>query len=307
MKTFQNYLSEGGVAEDLESVLLTMADSFKDITKLIRIADTGAAGTENAYGEDQLALDVQSDELIQARCKKNSQIGLLASEELPEEMKISDGDFGVAYDPLDGSSLVDVNLAVGTIVGVYNLGTPEGAEKTFIGKKGDDQVAAIAAVYGPRTTFTITINGVDGVSEFTLHGDEFVQSREKVEVLEGKMFAPGNLRAVGENSKYMELVKYWMNEQYVLRYSGGMVPDVTQILLKGKGIFSYPPYSKYPKGKLRLLFECAPLGMLMEKAGGAASDGTGRVLEQELTELEQRTPIFVGSVEEVARCKEYLG
>ena len=306
MKTFQNYLSEGGVAEDLVAVLLTMAGSFKDITKLIRTADTGAAGTENAYGEDQLALDVQSDGLIQERCKENPVIGLLASEELPEEMSIGDGKFGVAYDPLDGSSLVDVNLAVGTIVGVYDLGAADGAAQTFVGKKGVDQVAAIAAVYGPRTTFTIAIDGVDGVSEFTLHGDEFVQSREKVEVGEGKMFAPGNLRAVSEVPKYKELVDYWMNEQYTLRYSGGMVPDVTQILLKGKGIFSYPPYSKFPNGKLRLLFECAPLSMLMEKAGGASSDGKGRLLEQELAELEQRTPIFIGSKVEVERCEEYL-
>jgi sedoheptulose-bisphosphatase len=307
MKTFQNYLTENNVSEDLTTVLTTITDAFKDITVLIRTADTGAAGTKNIYGEEQLALDVQSDELIQARCKKNPQIGLLASEELPEEMKISEGAFGVAYDPLDGSSLVDVNLAVGTIVGVYDLGASEGDTKTFIGKKGDEQVAAIAAVYGPRTTFTVTLKNVPGVVEFTLHEGGFVVSREKVEVGEGKMFAPGNLRAVGENPQYLKLVEYWMNEQYTLRYSGGMVPDVTQILLKGKGIFSYPPYSKYPSGKLRLLFECAPLGMLMEKAGGAASYGGGRILDLELTELEQRTPIFIGSKEEVERCVSMLG
>ena len=302
MTTFKNFLSEKGVQEDLASVLLTMAESFKSINAQIRTAEVGKAGSSNAYGEEQLALDVLSDRLIQDECKKNSVIGLLASEELPEEMKIGDGSFGVAYDPLDGSSLVDVNLAVGTIVGIYDLG--EGG--SFIGKKGDEQLASMAAVYGPRTTFLVATRDGEGVYEFTLKDGDFVLTNDSVKVEEGKMFAPGNLRAVNESPKYFELVKYWMDEQYTLRYSGGMVPDVTQILLKGKGIFSYPPYSKYPQGKLRLLFECAPLGMLMEKAGGAARDGSVRILEKSLEALEQRTPIFVGSKDEVRRCEEYL-
>ena len=97
-----------------------------------------------------------------------------------------------------------------------------------------------------------------------------------------------------------------MKEQYTLRYSGGMVPDINQILLKGKGIFSYPGYGDVPDGKLRLLFECAPMSLLMEQAGGASTDGKVRILEKTVEKLNQRTPIFIGSKEEVKRCEEYL-
>ena len=143
--------------------------------------------------------------------------------------------------------------------------------------------------------------------EFLLNDDgEFVLNGEDLEVEEGKMFAPGNLRACKSNEKYMELVNYWIKEQYTLRYSGGMVPDINQIILKGKGIFAYPGYDEAPEGKLRLLYECAPVALLMEEAGGAASDGKGRILDKELKEIAQRSPIFVGSKEEVQRCEKYL-
>ena len=106
---------------------------------------------------------------------------------------------------------------------------------------------------------------------------------------------------------YLDLVNFWCKEQYKLRYSGGMVPDIGQIFVKGKGIFAYPGYGDQPEGKLRILFECAPMALLMEEAGGAASFGGGRILDIEVRELAQRTPIFVGSKEEVKRCEERLG
>lgn len=319
MQTFDSFLREKGVTDDLFSVLCTLRDCAKQISERIRTAETCKAGTENVYGEQQLALDVLSDQLIQEECKRNPVIGLLASEELPDELHIGDGEFAVAYDPLDGSSLVDVNLAVGSIFGVYKILEQGCGEGTFIGVKGDDQLSSMIAVYGPRTTIVIALaggegadagaEGVDGagtVDEFTLVNGEFCLSKEGLRVGEGKMFAPGNLRACAERQDYLKLANFWMKEGYTLRYSGGMVPDVNQILLKGKGIFSYPPHSKYPEGKLRLLFECAPMAFLMEKAGGAATDGEVRILEKLLTKLDQRTPIYVGSKEEVRRCEEYL-
>jgi len=123
---------------------------------------------------------------------------------------------------------------------------------------------------------------------------------------EAKNFAPGNLRAAKDNPKYRQLVENWMNTEYTLRYSGGMVPDLNHIFLKGNGIFTYPGYSKAPDGKLRLLFECNPMALLMEQAGGAASDGKGRILSKKITELHQRTPIYIGSKENVDLARSRL-
>jgi len=298
MKNLKEYLAESGIGEELGSVVMSLADAIKSIAAHIKTAETGKAGSMNVFGEEQLALDVYSDQLIQDECKRNSLIGLLSSEELPDELKISDGPYAICYDPLDGSSLVDVNLAVGTIIGIHKT-------DTFIGVKGDDQLASMSAVYGPRTTITMTVK--KGVVEFLLCGNgEFVLVNENIKVGEGKMFAPGNLRACAYREDYLKLLEYWTREQYTLRYSGGMVPDVNQILLKGKGIFSYPGYQEAPNGKLRLLFECAPLALLMEEAGGSASDGAMRILEKEVESLDQRTPIYIGSKEEVKRCEETL-
>lgn len=295
---FCNYLDREGVADDLKSVLCSIKDAAKQISKIVKTADIGRAGTKNVYGEEQLALDVLSDKIIQNELKKNDKIGLLASEELPEEMKISDGSKAVAYDPLDGSSLVDVNLSVGTIFSVYET-------DTFLGKKGDDMEACGFVVYGPRTTLILTVR--KGVVEFTLGADDkFYLTKENLQVGPGKMFAPGNLRACSSCDDYIKLMEFWMKEEYTLRYSGGMVPDINQILLKGKGIFTYPGYVKQPDGKLRLLFECAPISLLLEQAGGAGTDGKMRILDKEIRFLEQRTPIFVGSKEEVKRAEEYL-
>jgi fructose-1,6-bisphosphatase len=297
MKTFCKFLEEKGLSEDLRSVLCSLKDSVKVVAERIKTAETCKAGTDNEYGEEQMKLDVLADQLIQVECEKNSAIGLLASEEQPNEIKIGEGKFAVAYDPLDGSSLIDVNLAVGTIFAVYEA-------TSFIGVKGDEQVASMIAVYGPRTTIVLALE--DGVNEFTLTDEGFCLSKEAITVGEGKMFAPGNLRACSENLKYLDLMTFWTRAEYTLRYSGGMVPDINQILIKGKGIFSYPSHSKYPDGKLRLLFECAPMAFLMEKAGGAATDGFKRILEKKVEKLEQRTPIFIGSKEEVDRCEKYL-
>jgi len=286
------------VEDELFSVLGTLKDAVKKIAHAIEVSGTGKAGTQNIYGEEQLALDVLSDNIVQEECKKNPLIGLIASEELPDEVKLGNGKYAVAYDPLDGSSLVDVNLAVGSIFGIYKT-------DTFLGVKGADQVAAMIAVYGPKTTIVLAVD--NGVKEFVLNiENKFILSNDNIKVGEGKMFAPGNLRAAIERKDYLDLVNFWCKEQYTLRYSGGMVPDLNQILLKGKGIFSYPGYGDAPNGKLRLLFECAPMALLMTQAGGAASDGTIDILEKPLKKLDQRTPIYIGSKAEVERCCKAL-
>lgn len=289
--------------QGLSDVLDALTVAIRGISSAVRTADTGKAGTTNVFGEEQVALDVLSNQILIDELKKTSSVALLASEEMEDEMVVNEnGDYGVCFDPLDGSSLVDVNLSVGTIVGVYRLGK----EQTFIGKKGREQVASVVAVYGPRTTLFVTVGR--GVSEFTLNSDgEFVLSRENLKVAEdGKMFAPGNLRACKYRSEYLDLLNYWVTNEYTLRYSGGMVPDINQILLKGKGVFTYPGYKDQPNGKLRLLYECAPMAFLVEQAGGSATNGYINIQDIEITDAAQQTPIFIGSKKEVEIAESFL-
>lgn len=298
MLTLEQYLEQMQVDKELSAVLISIIDTVKEIAVAVKFGELGKAGSENVFGEQQLALDVLSNDIFMNHMKKNPLVGLIASEELDGEEKLGDGQYAVCADPLDGSSLVDVNLAIGTVVGVYKT-------SSFIGVKGEQQLASLAAVYGPRTTFLITVR--KGVAEFRMDRDgNFFMTKDNFKVGEGKMFAPGNLRACKFSKAYQDLVNYWCEQQYTLRYSGGMVPDVNQIILKGKGIFAYPGYSEEPHGKLRLLFECAPMALLMEQAYGAASDGQIRILEKRVDSIDQRTPIFIGSSEEVQRCQRYL-
>jgi sedoheptulose-bisphosphatase len=277
----------------LAKTILALADSVREIDKKIRTADISKSGTQNSFGEDQLALDVLADKIIFENLKKTEAVAVAASEETAEETKISDkGEFAVGFDPLDGSSLVDVNLAVGTIFGIWT-------GQTFAEKTGAEMVAAGYAVYGPRTTFVITHEAEP--SEFTLQSDgTFFRTRTKLKITEGKMFAPGNLRACADSPEYKKLVDFWIKEKYTLRYSGGMVPDVNQILLKGKGVFSYPA-----PAKLRLVFECAPLAKVVEAAGGASSDGRQSILASRINALDECVPVCLGSRDEVERFENF--
>ncbi len=303
---FSEYLQRQGVEKGLQDVMTTFVGILPKVAEAMRGGLEGAAagGTQNVYGEKQLKLDVYSNDLFTQALTKHPYVAMVASEELEESMNGTAGDEGysVAYDPLDGSSLVDVNLAVGTIAGFYK-------GKGFVGKRGIDQVAALIAVYGPRLTFMVTVG--HGVTEFIYDWGkkEFAVNVEDVKVAESKkMFAPGNLRACSDpNVKwYVDLMQHWLGNDYTLRYSGGMVPDVNQILKKGGGVFTYPGYSEMPNGKLRVLYECAPMAFLMEQAGGVAFSADGPILDLTLEKLDQRTPIFIGSKKEVELVQSYF-
>ena len=227
--------------------------------------------------------------------KTNPYVAAYCSEELEGLGQGSEGGiYSVFFDPLDGSSLFDVNFSVGTIIGIY-----KGAN--VMGRSPREQVAALYAMYGPRTTLMLSVG--NGVHEFLLTEEGWTLLTEKVE-LKGnkKYFAPGNLRATEEREDYFKLVNEYMKEKYTLRYSGGMVPDINHMLKKGSGIFLYPGMPSAPDGKLRLLYECGPMAYLMEQAGGASSDGEGSILDVKVKDLHQRSPIFLGAQEEVQRA-----
>ncbi len=282
----------------IAKIISALAEAVRQIDGKIRTAETSEAGSMNSFGEDQLKLDVLSDRIVFAELKKSGVVAVAASEEQSEEIEMNkSGEFSAAFDPLDGSSLVDVNLAVGTIFGIWK-------GRGFLGKTGREMVAAGYAIYGPRTTLTIAIDS--NPVEFTLQENgEWKMTIEKMEIGEGKMFAPGNLRACVDNKNYLALLDFWAENGFQLRYSGGMVPDIHQILVKGKGIFSYPGSPTHPP-KLRLIYECAPLAYVVEKAGGASSNLETSILDEKVEDLNQRTAICIGSKEEVDRCNKFL-
>ncbi len=301
-----SHLYEAGTSDKLRHLIMYIARAGKYINYSLQTGDLGLAGSSNFFGEDQLALDVLADKIIEENLMVCRLVATAISEEkeVPVECRCKGDDclakFSVAYDPLDGSSLVDTNLAVGSIFSIF-----EGSE--FIGRTGKEQVAALYMVYGPRTSLVYTVG--KGVHEFTLNDvGEFHMSKENMTLAEtSKHFAPGNLRAGNINEKYRNLINQFIEDEYTLRYSGGMVPDINHMLNKGEGIFTYPANPpKYPNGKLRLLFECNPFSFLIEQAGGAASNGEIDVMDIKIEELHQRTPIYLGSKKEVEKTIKAL-
>jgi len=296
----RRHLRSQNIEDNLVHLICEIAEASKYVINAVRTGDLGVAGTSNLYGEEQLALDVLSDRIIRKRLIHSGVVCNIASEEMDEIFQAqanAEGLYSVAYDPLDGSSLVDVNLAVGTIVSVY-----KGCDLL---QEGRNQVAAIYILYGPRVSLVYSVG--NGVYEFTMnHLMEYTLTRENVRMKpSGDIYSPGGLR-----NKYSEgiekYVRYLEAKGSKLRYSGGFVPDINQVLMKGKGLFMYPALNGSPNGKLRLLFELNPMAFLVENAGGAATDGARRILDIKPESLDQRSPIFIGCSEDVGKAMEYV-
>jgi fructose-1,6-bisphosphatase I len=278
----------------------TIFDTIKKVAikidHAIKTEDLGYADSENSSGEDQLKLDVKSDYIIEEAFKDISIVKSLVSEEKEGVLHLHDeGSYTICYDPLDGSSLADVNLSVGSIFGIY-----EGE------LKAENLVASAYVVYGPRIELVIATretkpqhyraqNGLfNFISEITIN--------EK-----GKLNAPG-----GTQQNWADYHKTFVDDLfsqgYRLRYSGGMVPDLHQILLKGGGIFSYPGTSDVPQGKLRQLFEVIPFAFIYEQAGGQAINDKGlRLMELIPSHPHDTSPCFFGSNYEINSMKQAYG
>jgi len=302
MQTFSDYLKEKEVSASLASILSDLASDGVKIFDGLKLELKGKVGSQNISGDEQIKMDVYANDLFVESMHKNKAVCMIGSEEeeKPLESECEEEGFSVAFDPLDGSSLADVNLSVGSIIGVYK-------GKGFIGRKGRDQVASMIIVHGPRLTFMVSVGS--GVDEFIYKAEskEYVLNTANVQLKpEMKMFAPGNLRAAASEEWYFKMLERWVKDEYKLRYSGGMVPDVNQILRKGGGVFTYPGYKDQPKGKLRLVYECNPIAFLIEQAGGKAISDEENILDIEIEDTHQRTPIFMGSTKEVDLVMSYL-
>ena len=282
--------------DQLRHLILDIARAAKYIQYAIRTTEAGLAGTKNQFGEEQVKLDVLSDEIIEKHLMESRLVAGFVSEERSEIVEVKkDAPYSVVYDPLDGSSLVDVNFAIGSIFGIY-----EG--KKILGRTSRELVASLYIVYGPRTILIYSTG--NGVHEFILNDvGEFIVLREFLGIADkAKNYSPGNLSAMNDNPKYKTVIDSWLtNASMTMRYSGCMAADVHHVISKGQGVFTNIGGSKYPNGKLRLVFECGPFAYLVEQAGGAASSGTQAILDVKITDIDQRTPIVIGSKAEVER------
>ena len=286
--------------DQLRHLIVDIARATKYISYAIQTSEGQLSGGTNEFGEKQLKLDVLSDDILRQHLCESQLVSCYGSEEQAECVELSeDAPYLVVFDPLDGSSLVDANFAIGTIVGIYETGE-------LVGMKPRDQVAALYVLYGPRTVLVYSTG--DGTHEFLLNDvGEFVLLREHLGIADDcKTYSAGNLRAVNENTGYAAAMDRWLKEEKTLRYSGCMVADIHHILSKGQGVFSNVGGSSYPEGKLRLVYECGPFAYLVEQAGGSASNGSESILDLEISSLDQRTPIVIGSNNEVATVVNLL-
>lgn len=282
-----------GCEADLARVILEIAETCKTIKSGFS-SRQACSDTENVYGERQMALDKWADEVLIARLRGSGIVRYLASEEQPDVLAFeSDGDIGITMDPLDGSSLIGVNLAVGTIIGIFrgNVLAP-----------GRSMIGAMYVLYGPLTTLTYTVR--KGVHEFVLdEKGHFVLQQADIRIPEGKIYAPGAARR-----DYLDFHREWIEaleaDGYKVRFSGSFVADVHQILHKG-GVFTYPGYMGKEKGKLRLLFEANPMGFIVTEAGGAASHGKGAILDVVPDSVSQRIPIYIGGKKEIQLIEKF--
>ena len=260
------------------------------IKDAIDTKDIGYSQQENSSGETQLQLDIKCDMIIEEEFSHVTSIHTIASEEKEKEMLLhEDGKYFIAYDPLDGSSLIDVNLSVGSIFGIY--------ENAFGAK---NMVASCYVVFGPRVEMVFAHNKT---KLHLLQAGEFEFVKEIRLGEKGKLNAPGGTQQNWE-PYHKKLVDSFFAEGYRLRYSGGMVPDLHQILLKGGGLFSYPGTSDKPDGKLRKLFEVFPFAFIYKTAGGEAIDGQNDLMRLEYSHIHDTSPCFFGSKYEIARVKE---
>ena len=300
--SLEEFLTKATPDKNLIRLLICMGEAMRTISFKVRTASCGGTAGDNSCGDEQLAVDMLADKLLFEALEYSHVCKYACSEEVPELQDMGgpvDGGFSVAFDPLDGSSIVDTNFTVGTIFGVW-----PGDKLT--GVTGGDQVAAAMGIYGPRTTYIIALKDCPGTHEFLLLDEgKWQHVKDTTTIGEGKMFSPGNLRATFDNPEYDKLINYYVKEKYTLRYTGGMVPDVNQIIVKEKGIFTNVT-SPTAKAKLRLLFEVAPLGFLIEKAGGYSSDGKQSVLDKVINNLDERTQVAYGSKNEIIRFEETL-
>ncbi len=302
---------------ELSRLLTDIGIASKIVNKQVNKAGLqdilGSEGTENVQGETQQKLDVYADVAFINYFKSGGLVCGIGSEEndnyLAFDSELSKrGKYVVLFDPLDGSSNIDVNVSIGTIFSVFRRTSSVGdlANINDFLQPGTEQVAAGYVIYGSSTMLVYTTG--HGVNGFTLEPSigEFCLSHPLMKIPEtGKIFSVNEGNYNDMAPEVQDYINHCKAEKYSGRYIGSLVSDFHRNLIKG-GIYLYPSTKKSPKGKLRLLYECSPLAFIMEQAGGLASSGEGRVMEIRPDELHQRIPFFVGSKKMVEQALQFF-
>ncbi len=324
--TIERHIIEGerahpGASGSFSGLLRDLTLAFKviwrDVSKAGLVDILGSVGRENIHGDQVKKLDVFADQTIYKAMDHGGHLCVMASEENESVMSIPEhyptGKYVLIYDPLDGSSNIDVNVTIGTIFSLFRRVTPSGkGSLEDCLQPGYKQVAAGYVIYGLSTMLVYTTG--DGVHGFTLDPSigEFLLSHENIRIPKrGKIYSvnEGNYDRWPEGMQnyvqYLRKEDKATNRPYSARYVGSLVGDIHRTLLYG-GIFMYPADSKNPNGKLRIMYEGNPMAFLMEQAGGRATDGKQRILDIHPKSLHQRIPVFLGSEEDVLTVEEFL-
>ena len=313
-----------GASGELSRLLNDIAVAAKIVTRDVRRAGLvdnilGAQGEINIQGEQQQKLDVVADNQFIKMFELGGEVCGIGSEENDNYMAFQsemskNGKYVLLFDPLDGSSNIDVNVSIGTIFSIYHRVSPIGTEATLedMLQPGDKQVAGGYVLYGSSTMLVYTTgNGVNG---FTLDPSigEFCLSHPNMKTPEtGRIYSMNEGNIAVCHPGYRKYTEYCQEEDastgrpYSGRYIGSLVADFHRNLIKG-GIYFYPTTPAAPKGRLRLLYECNPLAFVIEQAGGLATDGAQRIMSIKPSELHQRVGFIVGSKQMVEKLQECL-
>jgi len=309
---------------ELSALLSNLALAAKVISREVNKAGLvdilGFTGDENVHGEKVKKLDIYANDMMIKAMDHGGHLCAMASEEeediihIPTKHRV--GKYVILFDPLDGSSNIDANISIGTIFSIYKRlsqdGTPGTMEDCL--QLGINQVAAGYVVYGSSTILVYTTGADHGVHGFTLDPSigEFLLSHENITTpKKGKIYSINEGNYLYWHPGLKKYIKYLQEEDaatarpYSTRYIGSMVADIHRNMLYG-GIFMYPADYRSPNGKLRLMYECNPMAMIIEAAGGRAIDGKKRIMEIVPTSLHQRTPIFIGCAEDVTTVEEFM-
>jgi fructose-1,6-bisphosphatase I len=297
-------------------ILSALSISAKMIASQVRRARLedvlGGVGSENVQGEQQQKLDVIANEILLRTLSGRDGVAIVASEENEEPVILRDEQSGdrkycVLFDPLDGSSNLDVCGAVGTIFSILRQDRRAARHEDSLLQAGTQQVAAGYVLYGSSTVFTLTLGM--GVDMFVLDPSigAFIRVEQQMRIPRAnKSYSLNEGNRLTFPEGYQRYLHWAQENGYSSRYAGAMVGDVHRILLQG-GVFMYPPTKKAPKGKLRLMYEANPMGMIVEQAGGKALAAPGqRLLEVQPNDIHQRTPVIMGSPDEVDQVVKHL-
>jgi len=320
MSSIETILKEFAPGADagLVKIISALFQSSIQIADCLRHADPDAKnGMSNLSGDEQLEVDVATDKIVFQLLKETGACAIACSEETPTEVSLAEGGmYSVGFDPLDGSSVIGMNFAVGSIFGIWK-------GKGLMNRYGREQISSMIAVHGPRLAIAIAFTAeltkaAPRTVLLTYMGERMwaISKPEMKIAAQGKTFAPGNLRATCDSAAYSSLIAHYITSGYTLRYSGALVPDVFHILAKGSGVYTTVASTK-ARCKLRLVYEVAPVGLLVECAGGetctapSCTDAVemavpSSVLDVQITDLDQRLGCCFGGVDDIQLYKQHI-